>query len=1023
MHLTKFFLEKKFLLLTLITIIIFGGISYYITTPRNEDPGFKIRTAVVTGIFNGADSRQTDKYLTDEIKSAVEQVSEVEDIRSKSYEGKSVVYVDVYENYKELQPIWDKLRRKIANIQSQLPKGTAVQVDDEFGDVFGIILAITGKDFSYIEIKDYADTIKEELLKLDDTSKVEILGEAQETVYLYYDNSRLAKYSLSPDELQNILSKTNIITQSGKILIGDRYILVQSDDNYTDVENIKNTIITYGKKEEAVKLGDILTVKKTFKDPPDTIMQFNGQKALIIALSMKENGNILNFGKAVKNKVNELKSHVPIGINIEFAAFQPEYVKYLTDKFTTSLIQSVLIVIVMILIILGIKTGLIVGLIIPVTILGTFFVMGNLKIWLDKISLSALIIALGILVDNSIVISEGILKKIKSGAKNIKDTAIRVCEKFQMPLLISTLTTSCAFLPIYLANSTVSEYTSSLFKVVACTLLISWFLSITFLPYLIEIFAKDGIKTPQNALNISKYTAKYIKKALQNPKYTVFFAGVFVLFSFVLFSFVPKIFFPDSDRAMFEIEFNLPEGTDIEVTKKVTQKAGEYLKSLKEVKNYSSYIGTSAPRYVLSASPKPIKSNYAMILANTKTYKNVDKIVEDVQNYCSKTFADSNTIVRKIPLGPPYDAPVEIRVFGNDENELFEIVRDIQKELREIKGVILVKDDWGAKIPKIKIDIDEQSASRYGITNQMAAQSLQAGLSGFTVSSYWRDTTSIPIVYRLNSQSWDNVNIIDSIGIYTPLWEKTLPLSQFATLSLAFEYPCIIRRNGFLTVTVQGWTDKKETTAQKVIQTIKPYLNSIDFPLGWGYEEGGSVENSKKGNKSVAQKIPAAFSIILLLLIGYFNSYKIPVIVLISSAMALSGANIGLLITNSEFGFMTFLAYICLVGIATNNAVVLLDTVEKERKKGNNLSLRIILQKSAKSRTTPIFLTAITTMGGMLPLWIGRDPMFSSLAVAIIFGLISSFCITLLVTPCLYFILFSKEYQKEALNPPAPLRH
>lgn len=1019
MHLTRFFLKNKFLLVTLITILILGGMSYYITTPRNEDPGFKIRTAVITSTYSGADSRQVDKYVTDKIKSVAEQMSEVEDIKSNSYEGKSVVYIDVYETYKELQPIWDKLRRKISNIQSQLPKGVTVQVNDEFGDVFGIILAIVGKDFDYIEIKDYADKVKEELLKLDDTSKVEILGAAQEAVYLYYDNSKLARYNLSPTELQNILSGTNIIAQSGKILVGDRYILVQSDDNYTDVENIKNTIITYGKKEDALKLGDILTIEKTYENPPLTITQFNGEKALIIALSMKDGGNILKFGNTVKKKINELKSYMPVGINIEYAAFQPDYVKYLTDKFTSSLFQSVIIVITLILLILGIKTGLIVGLIIPVTILGTFFVMGNLKIWLDKISLSALIIALGILVDNSIVISEGILKKIKSDIKNIENIAIQVCEKFQTPLLISTLTTSCAFLPIYLANSTVSEYTSSLFKVVACALLISWFLSITFLPYLIELFFKNGLKTSFREINISKYTARFIKKALKNPKRTVFAASIFVILSFVLFSYVPKIFFPDSDRAMFEIEFNMPEGTNIEVTKKVAQQAGEYLKSLKEVKNYSNYIGTSAPRYVLSASPEPVKSNYAMILANTKSYKTVDKLVEDVQNYCSQTFADSNTIVRKVPLGPPYDAPVEIRIFGGDENKLFEIVRDIQKKLREIKGVILVKDDWGAKTPKIKINIDEQSASRYGITNQMVAQSLQAGLSGYTVSSYWRDTTSIPVIYRLNSLSRDNINKIDSMGIYSPLWENTLPLSQFATLSLIFEYPCIIRRNGFLTVTIQGYIDKTETTAQEVIQKIKPYLNSIDFPLGMGYEEGGSVESSKKGNKSIAQKIPIAFSIILLLLIGYFNSYKIPVIILVSALMALSGANIGLLITKSDFGFMTFLAYVCLVGIATNNAVVLLDTIEKERKNKNNSNLRLVIQKSARSRITPIFLTAITTIGGMLPLWIGRDPMFSSLAVAIIFGLASSVCITLLVTPCLYFILCSKEAQKEAPSQPA----
>ena len=1008
MHLTHFFLKNKFLLITLITILILGGISYYLATPRNEDPGFKIRTAVVTSIYNGANARQVDEYVTDKIELALEQMSEVETIKSRSYEGKSVVYVDVYETYKDLQPIWDTIRRKITNNLSTLPNGVTPLVDDEFGDVFGIILALWGKDFELWELKDYAQDIRDELLKLKDGAKVEILGAPQEVVYLYYDNSKLARYNLTPAALQNILANTNIIARSGEILIADRYILVQGEDNYTDIENIKNTVLSYGKSTDTLRLGDILQIEKTYKNPFDTITEFNGKNAVIIALSMKENGNILKFGKEVKRKMNELKSLLPIGLNLEIAAFQPDYVKYLTDKFTSGLFQSVLIVIGLILVILGLKAGLIVGFIIPVTILGTFFVMGNFKIWLDKISLSALIIALGILVDNSIVIAEGILREIKKRTQSIEIAAIKVCEKFQTPLLISTLTTSCAFLPVYLADSTVGEYTSSLFKVVAASLLISWFLSITFLPYLIEKFYKNDAQKGPKELNISKYAAKYIKITLSHPKTSIFIASAIVLLSFILFAFVPKIFFPDSDRAMFEIEFNLAEGTNIEVTKNVADRTGEFLKDMKDVKNYSSYIGTSAPRYVLSSSPEPIKSNYAMILVNTKNYKNLDKIINKVQKFCSETFPDANTIARKVPLGPPYDAPVEIRIFGSEEDKLFEIVRKIQSELRKIEGVILVKDDWGPKTPKIKIDINKQSAARYGITNYDVAQALQAGLSGYEISSYWRDTTQIPIIYRLGEQSRNNVSKIDSIGIYSSQNQKVLPLSQFATTSLIFEFPRIFRRNGFLTVTIQGYIDNKKTTAHKVIETIKPYLNSIDYPLGYGWQEGGSVENSKKGNKSIAQKIPIAFGIILLLLIGYFNSYKIPPIIFISAAMALGGANFGLFITKSEFGFMTFLAYICLIGIATNNAVVLLDTVEKERKESGGQNLRLILQSAARSRTKPIFLTAVTTIGGMLPLWLGHDPMFSSLAVAIIFGLLFSVCTTLLITPCLYLVFNEK---------------
>lgn len=1016
MKITDFFFKNELLLITVIIIMLFGGIAYYLTTPRNEDPGFKIRTAVVTTSFIGANANQVDKYVTDKIEEAVEQMGEVEDVKSRSYDNKSVVYVDVWEYFKELQPIWDKLRRKVDNAKLKLPKNTVVNVNDEFGDVYGIVLALIGEDFDYWELKDYSDKVKDELLKLENSAKVEVMGVQKEVVYLYYDNAKLAKYRLTSENLQKILSQSNIISPSGEILVGDKYLLLQTQDNYKTVENIKNTAISLPDRKESLKLGEILNVEKTYLEPSEVITGFMGKKALIIALSMKENGNILNFGKEVKNKIKELKQYLPIGINLEIAAFQPDYVKYLTDKFTSSLIQSILIVIAMILFILGVKMGFIVGFIIPITILGAFLIMGYFKIGLDKISLSALIIALGILVDNSIVISEGILREIKLKTQNLKESAIRICEKFQTPLLVSTLMTSCAFLPIYLAESTVSEYTSSLFKVVATVLLVSWILSITFLPYLIVKCFKNNQKSKIKEINVSKYLSRFTKKALKRPKTTVFFAGVFVLSSFFLFTFVPKIFFPDSDRAMFEIEVNMPQGADIIVTKKEIEKIENFLNNTKGVTTYSSYVGTSAPRYVLSASPEPIKSNYGMILVNTENYKEVSRIIKEVQNFCTKTLSDSNTIVRKVPLGPPYDAPVEIRILGDDEKKIFKIVRDIQEKLKKIKGVILVKDDWGAQTPKVKINVDEQAASRYGITNSIIASSLNAGLSGYQVSDYFRGITNVPIIYRLEKTSRDNLNKVDSINIFSPIYNLATPLSQIATLSLSFEYPQIFRRNGYLTVTIQGWIDKEKTTADKVIKTIKPYLNSIDYPLGYSWEEGGSVESSKKGNKSIAQKLPIAFGIIILLLIGYFKSYKIPFIILLSALMALSGANLGLLITRSEFGFMTFLGYICLVGIATNNAVVLIDTIEKE-KLSSKLNLKLLVQKSSRSRITPIILTALTTIGGMLPLWIGRDPMFSSLAVAIIFGLISSVAITLFVTPCIYFILFEKkEGQKASLN-------
>ncbi len=401
-----------------------------------------------------------------------------------------------------------------------------------------------------------------------------------------------------------------------------------------------------------------------------------------------------------------------------------------------------------------------------------------------------------------------------------------------------------------------------------------------------------------------------------------------------------------------------------------------------------------------------------MILVNTKNYKNLDKIIKKVEYFCKENILNSNTIIRKVPLGPPYDAPVEIRISGYETDEIFKIVRKVQEELRKIKGVTLAKDDWGEKTAFFKIKTDDNSAAFNLINKNEIANALNSSIDGEEVSYYIENSNSIPIIYKLQNSTIEKYSDITSIDIFSKKYNKPIPLSQIAKLELDFRYPKIFRYDSFLTVTIQGYINNK-TSADKVIKKITPYLKSIDYPLGYKYAIGGSVENSKKGNKSISDKIPIAFSIIAILLIGYFNSIKLPAIILTGAIGALSGANIGLLITFSDFGFMTFLGYICLIGIATNNGVILIDTIEKEMKKESNLSEKLKIQKGIRKRVKPVFLTISTTIAGMLPLWIGQDPMFESLAVAIIFGLMSSIFITLIVLPAIYLKALSlKAFQK-----------
>lgn len=1014
----EFFIKNKILLIVLTLIFTIGGIFSYKNIKRNEDPGFKIRTATVTTVCPNMTADELDRYVSRQIEDIILEMDEVEHIKTQSYDGLSMIFVEIYETYTVVQPVWDRLRRKVEIAKRLLPAGLEPIVNDEFADVFGTIFSISGDDYSYKELKDIADDIQDELLTLENVGKVQLMGAQKEAVYLNYSPNDAIISKINHALLKEYLQKTNVLGLGGYIKTGGKSLFIEGTSNFDRINDIKNTPLEIFDK--SIKLSDIFDIKKGYINPPASICRANGKNAILFILSMKEGGNILKWSDEIKAEIRHLKDYYPIGLNFEIMALQGDYVKILTDKFTSSLAQSVAIVGFLVLLILGIKTGLIISLIIFCIILSAIFIMEKCGIGLDKISLSALIISLGILVDNSIVVAEGVLGQIKTESqngvdnlKNLTQIAIRVTHKYQTPLLCASIITSCAFLPIILAKSAVSEYSSALFQVVFITLMLSWFYSTALLPYLITVFKIKPPEEKKNKIDVVKFFTPIISYSVENPKKIMLITSVFAVFSLFLFAFVPKIFFPDSDRNMYEIRLNLQEGSNVYKTRDYIVKIENFIKKRPETGNFSSYIGVSAPRYVLSSSPIADRENFGMILVNTDSYKSVDNSIKAVKKFIDENFADVNSVVRKVPLGPPYDAPVEIRIFGLDKAQIFKYVYKFQDKLKNIEGVYLVKNDWGSKTPRIKIEIDNAAAARLNLTSYDVLSAIRAGYQGDEISSYMEGTTSIPIIYRL-SDSFRNGRDIENIQILAPNG-KSIPLSSVAKTAPGFEYPKIFRRDNRLTVTLQGWIDES-TTANAVIERIKPELENENWQLGYGFEFGGTYENSKKGNNSIMREIPTAFSIIILILIMLFRQIKKPLITIICALLALSGANFGLFITGSYFGFMTFLGYICLVGIAVNNCVIFLESLNDKQDEPLNDTLnaapdikfdkiKTMVKNTAISRVTPVFLTAVTTIGGMLPLWIGNDPMFSSLAIAIIFGLLASVFITLLAAPALYLIL------------------
>lgn len=1000
-----FLFKKKIFSIILFVFLIISGVFSYFQIPRNEDPGYKIRTCAITATLTGISPIDADNFIAKKIEEELQTIPEIENIRSKSREGFVVVYADVWDYYADLQPIWDKIRRRMEKVQPNLPQGTSIFVNDEFGDVFGFLVGVKSKESSYSELIKIADNFKQEFLRLNEGAKVEIYGEQNKTIYLNYKKSGVEKYKLNSQNIKNYLEKTNIITSGGELLFNENEIKIYFRENFRNIDDVKNTYIETV-SGEIIKLDDIFEIQEKTEEPAKNIVLIGDENGLVIGISMKDKGNIFKLSKEINNTIKKLKNEYPIGVDIELIMAQSEYVEYLTSKFTSSLLQSVVIVIAILLFILGLKTGFLVGGLIPITIASAIFFMNKFGIGLEKISLSALIISLGILVDNSIVISEGYLKetekRINLNLKEKEEIIKSVCKKFISPLLISTTITSLAFAPTFFAKSSVGEYTSSLFKVVAITLYISLFISIGLIPILIIYFLKQE-REEKKLIKPEKYFIKILKYSAKKPKKTLLFGFYILAISFLLFNFVPKIFFPDSDRPTYEIKIVAENSNNIYETEKITKKILSFIRENIKTKNTTSFIGVGAPRYVLSATPESEKANYGLIIVNIEDYRNVDEDIKKIQNWADENFANAEIIARKVPLGPPYNAPVEVRILGDDIQKLMKF-RDIGKEeLRKIKNVILVNDDWGEKISNIKIKVEKANILRRGLNVQTLSNSINASTKGFNVSNFIdNNNDNVSINIRLNEGIRQNSENLKTIQIYSEKLKNTIPLSEIASLEVNYDYPEIIRRNGQYSITIEGYINKNKTTSKKVVEKLMKKLKKLELPAGYRFEVGGIVENSNKGMKAVMAEMPLVIGLCGIILITYFNSIKNTLIIVLTGILALSGANLGLFITHSYFGFMTFLGYISLLGMACNNSVVLIDYFEENLKDKIKTKNKIILLTLKRIR--PISLTALTTIAGMLPLWLSNDPMFSSMAIAIIFGLITSILSTIILAPTLYLV-------------------
>ena len=941
MDITRAAIESNRVTAVTVLVILAAGMNAYQQMPRNEDPGFIIRTAHVMTLFPGASPRRVELLVTDKLEKTIQEIPQLDFIASTSKTGVSEIFVNVQERERKMRPIWDDLRRKVERASRDLPEGVIGPfVNDEFGDVFGTILTLTGEGFTYAELEDVSDQVRNVLLTIPEVAKVEVQGVQEERIFVEYNNARLAELGISAYQLMNLLESRNIVLPGGDINTGMERIALEPSGSFESIEDLGRTIVNVSGRSGMIYLEDIASIYRDYVDPPKQRVRSSGKPALALAVSLREGGNLIQLGKQVEAEVSRLQDLYPIGLEFDTIAFQPEVVERKVEDFVSNLVQAVAIVMLVMLVTLGLRTGLVVSSLIPSTIVMSLLVMSFFGIGLDQMSLAALIIALGLLVDNAIVVSESIMVRIATGIKPI-EAAVESANELRVPLLTSSLTTAAAFLPIYLAESSTGEYTAPLFKVVSIALMCSWLLSLTLIPMLCVYFLKVKPVPQEERLNFRLYVA-YRSLLLLSLRHRILsLLGVALIFGLTLqgFALIPNIFFPPKDQAMFTAEFDLPIGTPIERTEAFVQRIESFIEAeLKTgperpqgVTNWASFIGQGPQRYTLTYTPKQRSPEYAMMLLNTTSYGIVHDLIPRLETYCLESFPDVKPTIRSLLNGPPVEDPIEIRISGEDVDQVFAIVDQVKARLSTIRGTKNISDNWGAQTKKLVVRIDQPRARRAGLNSQDVAVSLQTVLSGFETTDYREEDKIIPVTLRSVAADRQDIGKLESLNIFSQLTGSAVPLKQVADIDVTWEPAKYLRRDRLATVTVSAALEL-DFTAVEIINQLDPWLREekLDWPVGFDFAYGGEIEASVKANESVMAKVPIGALIIVLLLVGQFNSIRRPLIILTTIPLGLIGAVFGLLVAKSHFGFMTFLGVISLAGIVINNAIVLLDRIKVE---------------------------------------------------------------------------------------------
>lgn len=1011
LNLAEWAIRHKQIVYFFIIAIITGGLWSYFHLGRSEDPDFTIRQAVVTAAWPGASAQQITQQVTDPLEKKLQDTKGLDYIKSFTHDGKTVIYVNLKDSVpkEEMQTRWHEIRNLVNDEWGSLPSGVmGPYINDRFDDVYGSIYAVTGDGFSYEEKRKYAENIRRRLTGVEDVQKVELLGVQKQEIYVEMDQNKLASFGMRPSDVFAMLQQQGAMMPAGMIHTDSRNVAVRVEGLLDTVESLKELPIHVG--ERSFHLGDVASVTQMYADPETSLMYFNGKPAVGIAVSMAPGGNNLALGKNLEKEIEKEKSELPAGLDIEQVADQPSVVNDSIHEFTKSLLEAIVIVMAASFLSLGFWSGIVLALCIPVVVCASFIYMKWQGIDLHIVSLGTLIVSLGLLVDDAIIVIEMMQVKLEEGMDRLAaaQAAYKGCAK---PMLAGTLITAAGFIPVGFAAGQTAEYVGAFFWVIASTLLLSWVASIFVSPVLGYRFirVKAGEKKSAFADRAYRLFYKAIAWCIRFKKTVIIGTAAIFAGTVALIPFVNQEFFPDSVRPEIILDVNLPSGASIKETKEVMAGIADNLYGDNRVSSFSTYVGDSAPRFILLFDPLAPEDSHGQMILVARDSKVRDSLRDDTLAFIAEQYPDARAHARLITTGPPAEYPIMLRLSGKNVEDTTKFAKEAAALVSQYPGMKNVSMDWPEETPVVRLKIDQDKVRKLGGDNYSISRDLYVKLSGYKVAESYQGNQLVPISFRLEGSNAARLADLSSLPVHVGSG-RYVPLGEIADISYENETSTIWRRDLHPTITIRGEAGG-DKTADSVVnelydRTLKDFREHL--PDGYTLEKGGAIENSEKSVQYLAAPVPIMIFLILMILM--FELDKIPLMVIagITGPLGLIGAILSLFLTRQPMGFVSIVGMLALSGMVVRNSIILLDQIRQHLADGKKPYDAVI--ESAALRFRPIMLSSVTDVLGFVPLI--PSPFWRPLAVSFIGGLLLATAIGLLVVPALYCWYYKVEGPK-----------